>query len=232
MLFCRQLAIRCLAPSVLVCLAAGFSAPPVMGTPDPRTVAHALQEQVRRIEARYRSLGAFRLEVETRYDSRTFGDEEVHKAVLHVVPPEHLRFDYSQPAGDWAVFDGQAWWLVSVDDREITRHERQKGDLLPLVDLVSGKLDLLRVFSLRFSPDLPRDEGRTRLELIPRVPRDEIERVVLECDGDTGTVHLIEVEDPIGGRTIWRLSEPVHEKPLPASSFRVIVPEGYLLSEN
>ncbi len=193
--------------------------------------ARALRKTVRAIEGRYRGLGPFQLQVEQRLRSATFGAQESQRGVLHVVPPNRLVLDFDEPAGDWAVFDGEGWWWAVTEDRMITHHLRREGEINLLIDLLSAQLDLMSLFAAGPDAAPVGVEGRARLQLLPRLARDDIERVVLEYEEESYTLRRIEITDPLGGQLIWVLSRPKSETSPPESRFAVEVPEGWFLSE-
>lgn len=220
---------------LLACIAGAgltFGPPATADDEDPLASARRLVQVVDRIESRYRSLGAFRAPFELSYVSPTFGANETESGTLHVAPPNRMLWLYDQPEGQRAVFDGSTWWLLSPQDRTVTRRQVDPAARSPMVDLLAGDTELLSVFSGRLiDPGDTERPGRVALELLPREPREQVDRVLVTADPDSGTIHRIEVVGPLGGSHVLSLGKPVEEEPLPADRFELEVPEGYTLLE-
>ncbi|MBP7147452.1 MAG: outer membrane lipoprotein carrier protein LolA [Acidobacteria bacterium] len=189
--------------------------------------AQQLQDLARRIERRYREQGAFRASFHQRYESTTFGAEDEARGTIHVSPPGRILWEYSQPKGQKAVYDGERWWLLVPEDREVKIKDQVPGLSDPLTDLLAGRIDLLKVFAVTESSAPPAAKGRVVLELVPRDVRDDLEMALIEADRASGDVRRLEIVDPLGNRLVYDLGAPVAEKPLPASAFAMKVPAGF-----
>jgi outer membrane lipoprotein carrier protein len=207
---------------------AGPAAPvaPVPAAPD------AVVALLRKAEARYRGSGSFRASFRQSFQSSTFGAGDEAHGTIHVAPPRRVLWDYVEPKGQRGVLDGDTWWFVVPEDREVQVREVQPGEDSPLSDLLAGRSDLLKLFHAAKAPDgaTPAAAGRGLVELRPQKPRDDIEWLRLEIDVATGDVRRVEVADPLGGRMLFELGAPVREAALPDAAFRVEVPPGWTLS--
>ncbi len=199
--------------------------------PDAARSAQDLQALLHRIETRYRALPSFKVPFTQRYTSSTFGARDEARGTLHVVPPSRMLWLYDVPEGQRGALDGDRYWLIDPEERQVTVRARGAGGSDPLTDLLSGRLDLGKVFA---AEPLPRGEaaGRTLLQLLPRTPRDDMERAVLEVDEKDGTVRRLDVEDPLGNRFEYFLGAPVAAPAPPASAFKLVVPAGYTESRD
>ena len=196
---------------------------------DPIAEARRVIDIARRIEGRYRHLGPFRVTFEQAYASATFRFEDENRGTIHVVPPRRMLWVYDEPAGQRAVMDGDTWWLVDPELRQISRRDREPGETDPLVDILAGRLDLLAVFSARPSTEPAAETGQEVVELIPREPRDDMDLAVIWVDGATGDMRRVDVIDPLGNRMRFRFGRPVAETRPPEAEFRVEIPPGYTL---
>lgn len=190
--------------------------------------ARQLQDLVQRMENRYRALESFRAEFVQTYESASFGSEEQHVGTLHVGDGRML-WEYEQPEGQRAVYDGESWWLVIPEDREVHRRMRRADQPEPLTDLLSGRLDLLSVFSARPSGEPATIENGVVLELLPREPRDDLELALLELDRRRGDLRRLELFDPLGNRMVFRLGKTKKQPALSPDRFNVDVPEDFTL---
>ena len=191
--------------------------------------AKKVVEIVHRLERRYRQMGSFQLDFTQSYASPVFGmEDEQQQGTILARCPDRMRIDYVRPPGQYAVFDGNTWWLVEPDEQTVTRARRDSGQGNPLLDLLAGSTDLLRIFAAR--PDtLPAPEGRVRLLLLPREEREDIEDLVLEIDTRTGDLRRAEVVGPLGGRMIYVFGTPRAVSPPGDRNFQVTIPAGYLV---
>ncbi|MDQ7088407.1 MAG: outer membrane lipoprotein carrier protein LolA [Acidobacteriota bacterium] len=210
-------------------LAAALPAAPAGDPAEALAEARRVVEVVHRLENRYREMGSFRLDFVQRYVSSAFGmEDEQQQGTILVRCPDRMRIDYSRPPGQYALFDGATWWLIEPDEQTVTRAQRGKGEGNPLLDLLSGTTDLLRLFAAR--PDSrPGPRGRIRLLLLPREEREDIETLMLEIETRTGNLRRAEVVGPLGGRMIYVFEPPRPVPPPGDEDFRVTIPPGYLL---
>ncbi len=198
---------------------------------DPRLVrARALVDAVRRIESFYREAGSFRCGFEEVYASDTFGQDVPRRGVLHVEAPRRLLVDYSEPEGDRVVYDGELWSILSVEDRELERFPPPSDDPGPLLGLLTGRVDLLALFTVT-GHDAAAVPGRRILELVPRDATQEFDRLLLEYEEKSAAIRRIEAVDPLGGRVVYRFGVPEFETPLPDERYQVELPAGYVLIE-
>lgn len=194
--------------------------------------ARRVIDLVERLERHYRELGPFQTTFVQRYESSTFGAEEEERGMIEAVPPGRMLITYTEPPGQEAVYDGQAWWLIDPEERTVTHRSRPPGQPDPLLDLLSGRADLLRIFAARPTPpSAAGEQGWVRLELIPREPRDEIDVLILVISPSSAALRRVEVLDPLGGRMIYRLGTPRKIPAPPPERFDVVVPEGYVVIE-
>lgn len=184
-----------------------------------------------RAEQRYRGLGSFRVTFRQAFESATFGPADDARGTIHVAPPQRMIWDYEVPPGQRGVLDGDTWWFVIPEDREVQVRDAAPGSDSPLAELLSGRSELSRYFALRVPEDATaRVAGCAVVELWPRAPRDDIERLRLEIDERTADVRRVEALDPLGGLTIVELGAPAGEAPLPEAAFKVEIPEGFVVT--
>ncbi len=237
----RRAALRAAMAAVAVFALAAGALPPISADPEqpadePRSPEAEAVAEARRIigvarktEERYRSSGPFRVSFEQGYASSTFQFEEENAGTIHVVPPRRMLWVYDVPEGQRAVLDGDTWWLVEPELRQVSRRDRRPGEADPLVDMLSGRLELLSFFSARPSVEPAEEEGQVVVELIPRTARDDMDLAIVWIDAATGDMRRVDVIDPLGNRMTFRFGRPVAEDPPPEGAFRVSVPSGYTL---
>jgi outer membrane lipoprotein carrier protein len=212
--------------------AAGLAAPAPATPPAAAPAPDAAVALLRKAEARYRGSGSFRATFRQSFESLSFGAGDTAHGTIHVSPPRRVLWDYAEPKGQRGVLDGDTWWFVVPEDREVQVRQVQPGEDSPLSDLLAGRSDLLKIFFASGASEgaTAAPPGRELVELRPQKPRDDIEWLRLEIDIATGDVRRVEVADPIGGRMLFELGIPVREAPLPDAAFRVEVPPGWTLT--
>jgi outer membrane lipoprotein carrier protein len=215
-------------------LSAGVAQLPVPAATDPPAGARSASPQdarqvldaASRIDRRYRSLPPFKVQFTQRYTSATFGAREEARGTVHVVPPSRMLWIYTDPPGQRGALDGNRYWLIDPEEKQVTVRERPRGGSDPLGDLLSGRSELARLFTVsRAKGRAP--GGRVLLDLVPREQRDDMERAVLEADEKDGTVRRLEVVDPLGNSFEYLLGPPEPSPAPPARDFELVVPPGY-----
>jgi outer membrane lipoprotein carrier protein len=153
-----------------------------------------------------------------------------------VKKPGLLRWEYETPDQKLLIVDGAALWQWVPDDNQVmvNRHF-QSGELSAAFTFLWGKGDLTREFAPREIP-LPEalakvEGGRTRaLELLPRRPSAQIQRVVFAVDAK-GTVRASLVTDAQGNDNRLVFSEAKTDSSLPDALFHFEVPKGANVQE-
>lgn len=192
----------------------------------PADAAREVREAVSRVEKRYRALTSFKISFSQRYTSATFGAQDEAQGTVFVVPPARMLWIYDKPAGQKGALDGNQYWLIDPEDREVRLRQRVEGGVDPVTDLLAGRLELGKLFEVELSAD-PAPPGRVLLLLIPKTPREDMERATLEVERADGTARRLEIIDPVGGQFEYRLGPPQAAPPPPDSAFRLVVPEGF-----
>ena len=177
------------------------------------------------VEQRYRGLDAFEQRFEQETTSRFFGPDQQARGTVLARQPDRLRFDYEVPEGQIGVFDGSAWWLLSPEEGHVAIHDAGESDFV--VSLLTGRLELVEAFSVSASE---RKGDIVTLELIPRVLRDDVERVWIDLDPEKGDLRRVEIEDPLQNLMTYRFGPLRTVDPPPMSSFTLSIPEGYTVN--
>ena len=184
--------------------------------------ARRVSAMIERVEQRYRGVAAFEQSFVQVTTSRFFGPEQEARGSIRARQPDRLRFDYDQPEGQVGIFDGTSWWFLEPEERHVSIHEAGEGDFV--VSLLTGRLELAEAFSVSA---LESAGELVTLELIPRVLRDDVERVWIDLDPEKGDLRRVEIEDPLQNRMSYRFGPLEAVEPLPLASFTLAIPEGY-----
>ena len=210
---------------VLVSLAA----PPMRAaTPDPLLV---------KLQTRLDQLKSLKGRFVQSLDSKSLGRPRTEEGRFYVKKPSRMRWDYEKPEEKLALLDGRNSWLYIPGDREVYR-----GAIKDLEEcgaaalLLAGRIRLDGDFEAR---RLTHDEagpqgdvGAVAIELKPRKPSEEFDRLVLAIDPDRLQIRRLTVIDALGGRMVFELFDLEEDAPVPDDLFRFEVPAGVEVIEN
>jgi outer membrane lipoprotein carrier protein len=230
--------IRALALAAALCAASSSNAPPA--APKPGQEAAGKGDQGRAlallIQRSYARAKDFSARFAQTYTYAALGRTKESTGRVMVKKPGLLRWEYETPDKKLLVVDGAAFWQWVPDDNQVmvNRHF-QGGELSAAFTFLWGKGDLTREFTPREIPlpeALAKVEGaQTRaLELLPRKPSPQIQRVVFAVDAK-GTVRASLVTDAQGNDNRLVFSEAKTDSSLPDALFHFEVPKGANVQE-
>ena len=220
-----SLAKRLLALAALVALPAfPQGTPRPAPAPDAKAKAAALRvqrfyEHARNFSARFAQTSTY----------PTFGNVKQARGKVYLAKPDRLRWEYDD--GRLIVLDGKALWNWNAEDKEATVHRSFGASQVPAeFAFLFGKGTLLDRFSVRetqAAPGLP--EGDT-LDLVPRKPSPDVQKLVLVAAPD-GQVKASVVTNSQGDTNQLVFTEVKVDGPLPDSIFRFEPPKGAHVTE-
>jgi len=220
-----SLAKRLLALAALVALPAfPQGTPRPAPAPDAKAKAAALRvqrfyEHARNFSARFAQTSTY----------PTFGNVKQARGKVYLAKPDRLRWEYDD--GRLIVLDGKALWNWNAEDKEATVHRGFGASQVPAeFAFLFGKGTLLDRFSVRetqAAPGLP--EGET-LDLVPRKPSPDVQKLVLVAAPD-GQVKASVVTNSQGDTNQLVFTEVKVDGPLPDSIFRFEPPKGAHVTE-
>ena len=215
----------------LVCLALllalpAFAEGTARPTPAPDAKAKAAALRVQRFYEHAKNFSARFAQTST---YPTFGNVKQASGKVYLAKPDRLRWEYDD--GRLIVLDGKALWNWNAEDKEATVHRGFGVSQVPAeFAFLFGKGTLLDRFAVREMPavqGLP--EGET-LELVPRKPSGDVQKLVL-VSGPDGQVKASVVTNSQGDVNQLVFSEVKVDGPLPDSLFRFEPPAGAHVSE-
>ena len=192
--------------------------------PDAKAKAAALRvqrfyEHARNFSARFAQTSTY----------PTFGNVKQARGKVYLAKPDRLRWEYDD--GRLIVLDGKALWNWNAEDKEATVHRGFGASQVPAeFAFLFGKGTLLDRFSVRetqAAPGLP--EGET-LDLVPRKPSPDVQKLVLVAAPD-GQVKASVVTNSQGDTNQLVFTEVKVDGPLPDSIFRFEPPKGAHVTE-
>lgn len=186
--------------------------------------AESILERARRAYAQVRSL---RAEFVQHVRVPLLGQEKTSRGRLYVARPDRLRMEFTDPAGDLLVADGQFLWLYtpSTDREQVIRQPLGAGG--PTVDVSQELLD--RPQERFVATYLGRDDVAGRpayvLSLVPKRPSSyRVLRVWI--DAEDYLVRRFEAREENDTERRVELRNVAINPSLPATLFRFTPPEG------
>lgn len=135
--------------------------------------------------------------------------------------PGKLRWDIQQPFAQLLLVDGERFWMVDPELKQVTvRKVGQALGATPAALLAGGDV-LEKNFTLREGGEA---EGMTWVEAIPKQGDSGFDKVRLGFSGQL--LRALTLYDNFGQVTHIRLSKVEKNLPLPASQFRFVPPAG------
>jgi outer membrane lipoprotein carrier protein len=195
-------------------------------TPDPNAKAKAEALRVQRFYEHAKNFSARFAQTST---YPTFGNVKQAGGKVYLAKPDRLRWEYDD--GRLIVLDGKALWNWNPEDKEATVHRGfGASQVPPEFAFLFGKGALLDRFSVReaeAAPGLP--QGET-LELVPRKPSPDVQKLVLVA-GPDGQVKASVVTNSQGDVNQLVFSEVKVDGQLVDSIFRFEPPKGAHVTE-
>jgi len=196
------------------------------GTPKPDAKAKAAALRVQRFYEHAKNFTAHFAQTST---YPTFGNVKQASGKVFLAKPDRLRWEYDD--GRLIVLDGKALWNWNAEDKEATVHRGFGAAQVPAeFAFLFGKGTLLDRFSVREVPaadGLP--QGET-LELLPRKPSPDVQKLVLVAAPD-GQVKASVVTNSQGDVNQLVFSDVKVDGPLADSIFRFEPPPGAHVTE-
>jgi outer membrane lipoprotein carrier protein len=195
-------------------------------TPAPDAKAKAVALRVQRFYEHAKNFSARFAQTST---YPTFGNVKQAGGKVYLQKPDRLRWEYDD--GRLIVLDGKALWNWNAEDKEATVHRGfGVSQVPPEFAFLFGKGTLLDRFSVREAeavPGLP--QGET-LELVPRKPSPDVQKLVLVA-GPDGQVKASVVTNSQGDVNQLVFSEVKVDGQLVDSIFRFEPPPGAHVTE-
>jgi len=158
------------------------------------------------------------------YTNKALGREVKEEGTLLLAPPDRLRWEYQKPERKlFIAAGGVSWFYVPADEVAYRVFlDKDRSRLLP-TRFILGDEKLGDEFE---ATEVPAHEGLRRLVLMPRVPTEELERLVLTLAFPGPRLDTLDVLDPLGNRTSYRFTDLAAAGTPRASDFSFEPPKG------
>ena len=160
---------------IVAALLVAVAAKPV---PPAQTSAAAIARRVQRHYERIKDFSATFAQTST---YPTFGNVTKASGKLFLKKPDLLRWEYDD--GRLIVLDGKRLWNWNPEDKEVQVKRGFGPDQVPAeFAFLFGKGKLLDRFSVRLVPRPPDLPGGEALELVPKKPSPDVQKVLFTVD--------------------------------------------------
>jgi outer membrane lipoprotein carrier protein len=139
-----------------------------------------------------------------------------------------MYWDYQQPTPQKIISDGKELWFYEPEDKQVTVSKVSTGLQSQIsADLLNGRANLKRDFQVKLiTSKAEKDKGRLVLELTPKAPQSNLNRVILRLDEKNFQIYQTEVYDLFDNLTRITFSQIEVNTNLPDSLFSFTPPSG------
>ncbi len=193
--------------------------------------AEAPDPLLRKLQARLEALESLRGRFVQSLEARALGRPRTERGSFAIKKPSRMRWEYEEPEKKVALSDGATTWLYIPEDGEVYRGKTggpERGG--SAMHLLTGRARLDRDFvSRRLSPEEAGPQGVVGadvIELVPREPSTEFERLVLAVDPALVTIRRMTIVDPLGDKMVFDFFDIVENVHLADEMFQFEIPPG------
>lgn len=185
--------------------------------------AEELKEILSKLQERYESITTLQAEFNQEVSSRGMGRPEIASGKVWFKKPGKMRWEYSSPAGDLIVGDGNTVWVYQPDLNQAIEREVNAAASRMATDFLSGVGDLEKEFEARLADS---KSDAWRLVLTPRKESPNIKSLSIEVDKKSLLIKRTAVTDHFGTETRVEFREASVNPPVPDALFSFTPPQG------
>ncbi len=142
---------------------------------------------------------------------------------MYFKKPSMVRWEYLVPEGDVVVSNGRLLWIYQPDIGQVIETTAEKGLPALAMELILDAGEIENDFTARLVKET---SDAYTLELLPKTPQPDIEKLTVEVDKKTFLVVKTTVVDVFGARTTVSLRDIRLDPALDDSLFEFKAPEG------
>lgn len=191
---------------------------------------NSLDSIILSIQQSYDTINDFKAHFVQESMVKSWSAAQVQKAqgVVYFKKDGKMYWGYQQPTPQQIISNGKELWFYEPEDKQVTVSKVSTGLQWQIsADLLNGKANLKRDFKVkRITSQAEKDKGELVLELTPRVPQSNINRVILRLDKKSFQIHQTEVYDLFDNLTRITFSRIEINTNLPESLFTFNPPPG------
>lgn len=203
----------------LLCLSLGHFGAAAQKSTSPQVISSVVAE----LQAQYRQMESFSARFEQIFRART--GELRESGIVLMKKPGRMYWEYRQPTRKYFVADGNRTYFYVPRDRQVLISELDvESARSPLLFLL-GKGDIAKDFQVEEeSSEQPLRKEHLLLRLTPHRPQPEFSYLLLEIDPSSHLIFRLVVQEPIGQRNDYILSEMKENVKIPDRQFKLDIP--------
>lgn len=188
--------------------------------------AAAIQELVRKVQARYDTVGDFEGQFTQTYEGGVLRTKTTETGTVVIKRPGRMRWLYTAPERKEFVSDGSKVYAYFPLDRQVIVSPAPSGaDTTPALFL-TGRANLVRDFeaSAMVVPGAP--AGLVGIKLVARRPDPDFEWLAIAVDPTTYQIRYLVAQDRQGGKSSFGFANLKENRRPPDSTFAFRIPKG------
>ena len=209
-----------------VLFAAMISSPTVLfGQPTPPALS--ADQVVARMQQFYNTTTDYQADFFQTYFNRLFNNYQRSHGKVYFKKPGRMRWEYAAPERKLFVSDGRTMWAYEPEANQAFQQSLQDSQLPTALSFLTGQGNLATEFNFRLIPARQYGfENGSVVELRPKTPNPQYERLVLFVDGQSFQVRRSLVIDQAGNRNKMEFTNARQNQGIPDSRFSFTPPQG------
>jgi outer membrane lipoprotein carrier protein len=185
--------------------------------------AAAVDDVVKRLQARYDATTGFRAEFTQEVESATLGQKVESRGTVFFKKPGRMRWEFSEPP-QTLVSDGTFFWFYQPAQKQVLKTPFQQAfrSTTP-ASFLAGVGRLEQDFRIAL---IGESDAVYQLRLTPRQDAEAIGLLDLTVSATTFDILQATITDPLGNVTRLRFAHIDHTVPLDDTLFRFTLPPG------
>ena len=157
------------------------------------------------IQKQYQGIESFRTEFTQKLINPSSKESQTRKGWIVYQRPRRIHWETESPEKEVLILNGKTVWDYYPKEGVAYRYSLQKKfDSRTMLRFISGEIDLRREFNVtRLEPD-SRDNGLTRLKLVPKDPDPGMVKAEIRVDTEKMLIKRIRLVDFFGNENVLR----------------------------
>jgi outer membrane lipoprotein carrier protein len=183
------------------------------------------QQVAAALQAKYDKVRDFTADFTQHYESGILRKKSTQRGKLQVKKPGKMRWDYTAPDKKLFVSDGSRVYLwVPADNQVTTSTVPPQDEATTAVQFLTGKGNVVRDFTVSFTPNPPAGSYGLRLE--PRLKERDYDWLELVVDQTSMQIRSLTAADRQGGQSAFTFTNIKENVGLADKTFAFTIPRG------
>ena len=183
------------------------------------------QQVAAALQAKYDKVRDFTADFTQQYESGILRKKSTQRGKLQVKKPGKMRWDYTAPDKKLFVSDGSKVYLwVPADNQVTTSNVPAQDEATTAVQFLTGKGNVVRDFTVSFTPNPPAGAHGLRLE--PKLKERDYDWLELLLDPQSMQIRSLTAADRQGGQSTFTFTNIKENVGLADKTFAFTIPRG------